>query len=46
MNGAEIIWRTQYPEPWMGNNMAEIQNRSHAVINTCYVLAPNIRAIS
>ena len=46
MNGAEIIWRTQYPEPWMGNNMAEIQNRSHAVFNTCYVLAPNIGAIS
>ena len=45
MNGAEIIWRTQYPEPWMGNDMAEIQNRSHAIFNTCYVLAPNIGEI-
>jgi predicted amidohydrolase len=45
LNGAEIIWRTQYPEPWMGNGVAEIQNRSHAVFNTCYVLAPNIGGI-
>jgi predicted amidohydrolase len=45
LNGAEIIWRTQYPEPWMGNNFAEIQNRSHAIFNTCFVLAPNIGAI-
>lgn len=46
LNGAEIIWRTQYPEPWMGNSMSEIQNKSHAIFNTCYVLAPNIGAIS
>lgn len=45
LNGAEIIWRTQYPEPWMGNNMAEIQNRAHAVFNTCYVVSPNIGGI-
>ena len=45
LNGAEIIWRTQYPEPWMGNEIAEVQNRSHAVFNTCYVLAPNIGSI-
>lgn len=45
MNGAEIIWRTQYPEPWMGNGIAEIQNRAHAVFNNCYVLSPNIGAI-
>jgi predicted amidohydrolase len=45
LNGAEIIWRTQYPEPWMGNGFAEIQNRSHAVFNTCYVLSPNIGEI-
>lgn len=45
LNGAEIIWRTQYPEPWMGNGVAEIQNRSHAVFNTCYVMAPNIGGI-
>jgi predicted amidohydrolase len=46
MNGAEIIWRTQYPEPWMGNSMSEMQNKSHAIFNTCYVLAPNIGGIS
>jgi predicted amidohydrolase len=45
LNGAEIIWRTQYPEPWMGNGIAEIQNRAHAVFNNCYVLAPNIGSI-
>ena len=45
LNGAEIIWRTQYPEPWMGNQMNEVQNRAHAVFNTCYVIAPNIGGI-
>ncbi len=45
LNGAEIIWRTQYPEPWMGNGVAEIQNKSHAIFNTCYLLAPNIGEI-
>lgn len=45
LNGAEIIWRTQYPEPWMGNGIAEIQNRAHAVFNTCYVVSPNIGSI-
>lgn len=42
LNGAEIIWRTMYPEPWMGNYMFEIQERAHAIFNTCYVIAPNI----
>ncbi len=46
LNGAEIIWRGNYPEPWKGNNMFEIQNRSHAIFNTCYVMAPNIAAYS
>lgn len=41
-NGAEIIWRAQYAEPWIGNNMFEIENRSHAIFNTCYVLAPSV----
>jgi len=45
LNGAEIIWRTQYPEPWMGNGIAEIQNRAHAVFNTAYLVAPNIGGI-
>ncbi|MFC2069468.1 nitrilase-related carbon-nitrogen hydrolase, partial [Chloroflexota bacterium] len=42
LNGAEIIWRAQYVEPWIGNDMFEIQNRSHALFNTCYVMAPVI----
>jgi len=46
MNGAEVLWRTQYPEPWMGNNISEMQNKSHAIFNTCYVIAPNIGEIS
>jgi hypothetical protein len=29
----------------MGNGIAEIQNRAHAVFNNCYVLAPNIGGI-
>jgi len=45
LNGAEIIWRTQYPEPWMGNGMAEIQNRAHAIFNNVYVVSPNIGEI-
>ncbi len=45
LNGAEIIYRSQYPEPWMGNQMNQIQNQSHAIFNTCYVLAPNIGGI-
>ena len=42
LNGAEIITRPQYPDPWKGNNMFEVQNRSHAIFNTCYVIAPCI----
>jgi len=41
LNGAEIIWRATYPEPWTGNHMFEIQNRAHAIFNTCYVIGPN-----
>jgi predicted amidohydrolase len=42
LNGAEIIWRANYVEPWKGNNIFEMQNRSHAVFNACYILAPDI----
>jgi beta-ureidopropionase len=44
LNGAEIIYRPTYVEPWVGppRNAWEIQNRSHALFNTCYVIAPNI----
>jgi len=41
LNGAEIIFRGAYLEPWVGNGMFEVQNRSHAVFNTCYVISPN-----
>lgn len=42
VNGAEIIYRPSYPEPWIGNEMWEIQNRAHAVFNTCYVISPTV----
>src|SRR3972149_3486179 len=43
-NGAEIIYRGTHPEPWVGppRSAWEIQNRSHANFNTCYVIAPNL----
>jgi predicted amidohydrolase len=41
MNGAEIIYRPSYPEPYVGNGLWEVQNRARALDNTCYVVAPN-----
>ncbi|QIB67733.1 hydrolase [Kineobactrum salinum] len=41
MNGAEIIYRPSYPEPYVANEMWEIQNRARALDNTAYVIAPN-----
>jgi len=41
MNGAEIIYRPAYPEPYVSNDLWEIQNRARALDNTCYVVAPN-----
>ena len=41
MNGAEIIYRPAYPEPYVANGLWEIQNRARALDNTCYVVAPN-----
>jgi len=41
MNGAEIITRVSYPEPWVGEGWWEIQNRARALDNTCYVIAVN-----
>ncbi len=41
MNGAEIIYRPSYPEPYVGNDVWEIQNRARALDNNCYVIAPN-----
>lgn len=41
MNGAEIIYRPSYPEPYVANGLWEVQNRSRALDNTLYVVAPN-----
>lgn len=41
MNGAEIVYRPSYPEPYVANGLWEIQNRARALDNTLYVLAPN-----
>jgi predicted amidohydrolase len=41
MNGAEVLYRPAYPEPYVSNGMWEIQNRARALDNTCYVVAPN-----
>lgn len=41
MNGAEIIYRCAFPEPWVGRGVWEVQNRARALDNTCYVIAPN-----
>ncbi len=42
MNGAEIIYRPSYPEPYVSNGLWEIQNRARALDNTCYAIAPNV----
>lgn len=41
MNGAEIIYRPSYPEPYVANGLWELQNRARALDNTLYVVAPN-----
>ena len=41
MNGAEVLYMPSYPEPWVGMDWYEIHNRSRALDNTCYVIAPN-----
>lgn len=41
MNGAEIIYRPSYPEPYVANGLWEVQNRARALDNTVYVIAPN-----
>jgi len=41
LNGAEIICRTAYLEPRVSSGIFEVQNRSHAVFNACYVISPN-----
>lgn len=41
MNGAEIIYRPSYPEPYVANGLWEVQNRARALDNTVFVVAPN-----
>jgi hypothetical protein len=41
MNGAEIITRVTYPEPYVSQGRWEIQNRARALDNTCYVISPD-----
>lgn len=41
VNGAEILYRPAYPEPYVANGLWEVQNRARALDNTCYVVAPN-----
>jgi predicted amidohydrolase len=46
VNSAEIIYRPAYPESWVGpgSDMWTVQNRAHAIRNTCYCIAPNLGA--
>lgn len=41
MNGAEVIYRPSYPQPYVGNGLWEVQNRARALDNTCYMICPN-----
>ena len=41
MNGAEVVYRPSYPEPYVANGLWEVQNRSRALDNTMYLVAPN-----
>lgn len=41
MNGAEVVYRPSYPEPYVSNGLWEVQNRARALDNTLYVIAPN-----
>jgi predicted amidohydrolase len=42
MNGAEVVCRPAYPEPLVGNEAWEIQNRARALDNNIYMVAPNL----
>jgi predicted amidohydrolase len=41
LNGAEIITHPQMPDPFVSTGMWQAQNRSRALENLAYVLAPN-----
>jgi beta-ureidopropionase len=42
MNGAEILTRQVYHDPYVSNGWWELQNRSFAMSNNAYVVAPNL----
>lgn len=42
INGAEIIYRCSYGEPFTGQGQWELQNRARALDNCAYVVAPNL----
>lgn len=42
MNGAEILVRMTYQDPYVSNGWWELQNRAHAMFNNAYVVAPNV----
>jgi predicted amidohydrolase len=41
LNGAEILYRASLPEPWVGREIFEVQNRARALDNTAYMIGPN-----
>lgn len=41
MNGAELVYRPSYPEPYVGNGLWQVQNRARALDNTMYMVCPN-----
>jgi predicted amidohydrolase len=41
MNGAELVYRPSYPEPYVANGLWEVQNRARALDNTMYMVCPN-----
>jgi predicted amidohydrolase len=42
LNGAEVLIRQVYHEPYVSNGWWELQNRSYAMSNNTYVVAPNL----
>jgi len=41
LNGAEILCRPSFPEPWLSGEQYEVQNRARALDNACYLIAPS-----
>ncbi len=45
LNGAEILYRSALPEPWVSREIYSVQNRARAMDNTAYMIAPNAGAL-